>query len=227
MVNGFGFKKNKQEMKEIIDIDRVVSMVKDGMTVMVGGFINAGIPKRIAAALAETSVMDLTIICNDAAAPDYGVGLLIAKGKVKKLITSYIGMNPVAKQLYAANQLEVEFVPQGTLVERIRAAGAGLGGILTPTGLGTEIAEGKEHFNIDGKTFLLEKPLGADIAIISASIGDRAGNLVYRGTAQNFNPMMATAAATVVAEVRELVEIGDLEPQRVDTPGIFVDYIYN
>lgn len=214
-------------MNAIIDIEQAVSLVKDGMTVLVGGFINSGIPKRLCEALAASSVKDLTIVCNDAATPDYGVGKMIANGKVKKIITSYIGMNPIAKQLYAENQLEVEFVPQGTLVERLRAAGAGLGGFLTPTGLGTEIAEGKEHVVVDGKTFLLEKPLPGDIAIISASIGDKAGNLIYRGTAQNFNPVMATAAKTVVAEVREVVEIGELVPHTVHTPGIFVDFIYN
>lgn len=214
-------------MKAIIDIDQAVSMVKDGMTILFGGFISSGIPARILEALAASGVRELTIVCNDSATPEYGVGKLIANGQVKKVITSYIGMNPVAKQLYTENRMEVEFVPQGTLVERMRAAGAGLGGFLTPTGLGTEIAEGKEIIEVDGRQFLLEKPLPGDIAIISASKADKAGNLIYRGTAQNFNPVMATAAKTVIAEVREIVEIGDLEPHTIHTPGIFVDYIYN
>lgn len=214
-------------MKAIIEIDQVVTMVKDGMTILVGGFISSGIPARILEALAETEVKELTIVCNDTATPEYGVGKLIANGQVKKVITSYIGMNAVAKQMYADQKLEVEFVPQGTLVERMRAAGAGLGGFLTPTGLGTEVAEGKQMMEVDGKQYLLEKPLPGDIALISASIGDKAGNLVYRGTAQNFNPVMATAAKTVIAEVRQLVDIGGLEPHNIHTPGIFVDFIYN
>jgi acetate CoA/acetoacetate CoA-transferase alpha subunit len=212
-------------MEKIISIEQAISKIKDGMTVMIGGFMANGSPNRIIKALAETGVKDLIVICNDTGFPDKGIGWLINNKQIKKAVASHIGTNPVTIQQFNEKTLEIEFSPQGTLIERIRAAGAGLGGVLTPTGMGTVIEEGKQKINIDGKDFLLEKPLKADVALIGASIGDKAGNLIYKGTMQNFNPCMATAADLVIAEVEELVEIGEISPERVHTPSIFVNYI--
>lgn len=212
-------------MEKLITIAEAASKIKDGMTIMVGGFMAAGGPNRIVDALLESDVKDLTLICNDTAFPDKGLGKLVANRRVKKIITSHIGTNPCTIDQMNAGELIVEFSPQGTLAERVRAGGAGLGGILTPTGIGTMVAQGKEVILIDGKEFLLEKPLRADVALLGASISDKQGNLVYRGTSQNFNPLMATAADLVIAETAELVEIGELKPEEVRTPSIFVDYI--
>ena len=203
------------------------------MTIMVGGFLAAGSPNRVIEAIAEGPAKDLTIICNDAGYPDketskgkeLGCGLLIAAGKVKKLIASHIGTNPKAIEGLNNKTLEIQFVPQGSLAEKIRAGGAGLGGVLTPTGLGTIMEEGKEKVTVDGKEYLLEKPLHADIALIGASLADESGNLVYRGTTNNFNPMMATAADLVIAEAKEIVPVGDIKPEHVHTPALFVDYL--
>lgn len=214
-------------MDKLISIEQAVSQIRDGMTVMVGGFLSNGTPNAIVGAIAESSVKNLTLICNDTAYPDRGVGLWIANKQVKKLIVSHIGTNPCTSEQMNSGELEIEFVPQGTLAERIRCGGAGLGGFLTTTGLGTIVAEGKPVIETDGKKYLLEKPLRADVALIGASVGDRSGNLVYKGTSQNFNPLMASAAGLVIAEVDELVEVGDLFPELVKTPGIFVDYIVN
>ncbi|MCI7292652.1 MAG: CoA transferase subunit A [Butyricimonas virosa] len=175
--------------------------------------------------MAKSGVKNLTLIVNDTAFPDKGCGQLIANKQVKKVIVSHIGTNPCTSEQMNSGELEIEFCPQGTLAERVRAGGAGLGGVLTPTGIGTLVAEGKQILNIDGKDYLLEKPLRADVALVGASVGDDAGNLVYKGTTQNFNPLMATAADLVIAEVQELVEKGELYPELVRTPGIFVDYI--
>ncbi|WP_320053593.1 CoA transferase subunit A [uncultured Acetobacteroides sp.] len=212
-------------MEKLITIAEAASKIKDGMTVMVGGFLSTGGPNRIIDALLESSVKDLTIICNDTAFPDKGLGKLIVNHQVKKVITSHIGTNPCTIDQMNAGELDIEFSPQGTLAERVRAGGAGLGGILTPTGIGTVVAEGKQVMQVDGKEYLLEKPLRADVALLGASISDRDGNLVYRGTMQNFNPLMAMAADMVIAETSELVETGDLKPEDVRTPSIFVDYI--
>ncbi len=212
-------------MEKIISIEQAVSKIKDGMTVMIGGFMANGSPNRIIKALSETGVKNLIVICNDTGFPDKGIGWLINNKQIKKAIASHIGTNPVTIQQFNEKILDIEFAAQGTLIERIRAGGAGLGGVLTPTGMGTVIEEGKQKINIDGKDFLLEKPLKADIALVGASIGDKAGNLVYKGTMQNFNPCMATAADIVIAEVEELVEVGEISPERVHTPSIFVDYI--
>lgn len=212
-------------MSQKIKLADAVAKVKDGMTIMVGGFLANGSSATIIEALAESGVKDLTLICNDTTFPHLGVGKMIANKKFKKLIVSYIGGTPDAIEQMNSGELEVEFVPQGTLAERIRAAGAGLGGFLTPTGVGTLIAEGKQVINIDGKDYLLEKPLRADIALIGASIADESGNLVYRGTSQNFNPVMATAADVVIVEAREMVKTGDIAPENVHTPGMLVDYI--
>lgn len=212
-------------MNKFISIEEAVSKVKDGMTVMVGGFLANGTPNRLIDALAKSGVKNLTLICNDTAFPDKGVGQLIVNKQVKKLFTSHIGTNPQSSEQLNSGELEIEFCPQGTLAERVRAGGNGLGGILTPTGLGTSVADGKEVIQVDGKEYLLEKPLRADIALIGASKGDKSGNLVYRGTSQNFNPLMASAAELVIAEVTEVVEVGEILPEYVKTPAIFVDFI--
>ncbi len=212
-------------MNKFISIKEAVAQVKEGMTVMVGGFLANGTPNAIVDALAQSGVKNLTLICNDTAYPDRGVGQLIANKQVKKLIVSHIGTNPCTSEQMNSGELEIEFVPQGTLAERIRSGGAGLGGFLTTTGMGTIVAEGKPVISVDGKDYLLEKPLRADVALIGASLGDKSGNLIYRGTSQNFNPLMASAADLVIAEIAELVEVGELAPETVKTPAIFVDYI--
>jgi acetate CoA/acetoacetate CoA-transferase alpha subunit len=209
----------------MISIEEAVSRVQDGMTVMVGGFLGNGTPHLLVDALVESGVKNLTLICNDTAYPDKGVGRLVANGQVTRAIVSHIGTNPLSSERMNAGTLVVEFVPQGTLAERVRAGGNGLGGVLTPTGLGTMVAEGKRVVTVEGKEFLLEMPLRADVALVRASVADRSGNLSYRGTAENFNPLMATAADVVIAEAGEVVETGAMEPERVGTPGIFVDGI--
>ena len=205
--------------------DEAVAGVKDGMTIMVGGFLANGTPNKIVDALAKSGVKNLTLICNDTAYPDKGVGQLIANKQVKKLFVSHIGTNPHTSEQMNSGELEIEFCPQGSLAERVRAGGCGLGGILTQTGMGTIVAEGKQIVNVDGKDYLLEKPLRADIALVGASLGDKAGNLVYRGTSQNFNPLMASAADLVIAEINELVEVGEIAAENVKTPSIMVDFI--
>lgn len=212
-------------MNKFISIEEAVAQVKEGMTVMVGGFLANGTPNAIVDALAQSGVKNLTLICNDTAYPDKGVGQLIANKQVKKLIVSHIGTNPCTSEQMNSGELAIEFVPQGTLAERIRSGGAGLGGFLTTTGMGTIVAEGKPVVCVDGKGYLLEKPLRADIALVGASVGDKSGNLIYKGTSQNFNPLMASAADLVIAEISELVEVGELDPEAVRTPAIFVDYI--
>lgn len=212
-------------MSKFISIEEAVSKVKDGMTIMVGGFLANGTPNKLVDALAKSGVKNLTLICNDTAFPDRGVGQLIANKQVKKLFVSHIGTNPCTSEQMNSGELEIEFCPQGSLAERVRAGGCGLGGILTQTGMGTIVAEGKQIVNVDGKDYLLEKPLRADIALVGASLGDKAGNLVYRGTSQNFNPLMASAADLVIAEINELVEVGEIAAENVKTPSIMVDFI--
>ncbi len=212
-------------MKKLTTVEQAIAQIKDGATIMIGGFLAGGTPKKLIDALVKANVKNLTVIANDTAFPDKGIGLLIVNKQIKKLIASHIGTNPVTSEQMNNKELEIEFVPQGTLAERVRAGGAGLGGVLTPTGLGTIIAEGKQVITIDGKDFLLEKPLKADFALLGASIGDEDGNLIYKGTTKNFNPLMATAANCVIAEVEELVKTGDIAIEDVHTPAIFVDYI--
>jgi acetate CoA/acetoacetate CoA-transferase alpha subunit len=214
-------------MNKQITAEQAASYVKSGTTLMVGGFLSNGSALKILDLLAQSDVKNLTLICNDSSFPDKGHGKLLANGQVRKMISSHIGTNPAALDLMNAGKLEVEFVPQGTLAERIRAAGAGLGGVLTPTGLGTLVENGKPKINIDGKDYLLEKQLYADVALLGASLGDKSGNLIYKGTSQNMNPLMATAADTVIAEIGELVEVGDFSPETIHTPNIFVNYIVN
>lgn len=210
-------------MSKQITIDQAVEMIKDGQTVMIGGFLAVGSANRIIEAMVKAGKKDLTIICNDTAYPEIGSGLLVASGCVKKCIVSHIGTNPITEQKMKAGEIEVELVPQGTLAERIRIGGAGIGGFLTTTGLGTLAEEGKRKIEVEGKEYLLELPLRADVALIGASVADKYGNLIYRGTSQNFNPMMATAANLVIAEAKESVE--NLAPEAIKTPYLFVDYI--
>ena len=212
-------------MDKIISVEEAVSKIKDGMTLMFGGFMGAGSPHKIIDALAKRNVKNLTIICNDTAFPDKGVGILITNRQIKKAIVSHIGTNPNTIEQFNNKELEVEFVPQGTLAEQVRCGGAGLGGFLTPTGIGTIVEEGKQKLTVNGKEYLLELPLRADIALLGANVGDKSGNLVFKGTTRNFNPMMATAADLVIAEVEELVETGDIPMENVHTQGIFVNYV--
>lgn len=182
-------------------------------------------PEVLIDALLEKGVKDITVICNDTATPTTGVGRLVAAKRVRKVIASHIGTNPETGAQMNSGETEVELIPQGTLAERIRCAGYGLGGVLTPTGLGTEAEKGKEIIVSDGKSYLLEKPLKADFAILGASLADKSGNLFFKGTTKNFQPLMATAADTVIVYAEKLVETGEIDPDTVDTPGIFVDYI--
>jgi acetate CoA/acetoacetate CoA-transferase alpha subunit len=214
-------------MNKQITPEQAVSKIQSGMTLMVGGFLSNRSALKILDLLAQSDIKDLTLICNDSSFPDKGHGKLLANGQVRKMIASHIGTNPAAIDLMNAGKLEVEFVPQGTLAERIRAFGAGLGGVLTPTGLGTLVENGKQKITIEGKDYLLEKPLRADVALLGATVGDKSGNLIYKGTSQNMNPLMATAADIVIAEVGELMETGSFAPETVHTPNIFVDFIVN
>lgn len=212
-------------MNKLSKVEDVVALLKDGMTIMVGGFLGQGSAQKVIDAICESSVKDLTVIANDASYTDRGVGKLLVTGKVKRFIVSHIGTNPTVGDMLNAGTLEIEFVPQGTLAERIRSGGAGLGGVLTPVGIGTVVENGKQKIEVDGVTYLLERPLHADMAIIGASISDKIGNLFYKGTCQNFNPLMATAADIVVAETEELVETGEIAMESVHVPAILVNYI--
>lgn len=217
--------------KPVITATQAAEMVKEGMTVHVGGFLGCGSPDRIIAALAEKGTKGLILVTNDPAISSVesgkstGVAALVANKQFSRMVMSYIGTDPETQRQMNSGETEVDLVPQGTLAERIRAAGYGIGGFLTATGIGTEVELGKQKIDIDGKPFILEKPLPGDIALIKAQKGDRAGNLRYTKTAQNFNPLMATACAVVIAEVDELVEIGEIDPDDVHTSAIFVDYI--
>ncbi len=208
-----------------ISMQEAVDMIPDGARVMLSGFMGVGTPDGLVRALAASGKKDLTMLVNDAARPDTGVGPLVRAGCVKKFIGSHIGVNPDVQEKMRSGELEVELVPQGTFVERIRAAGMGLGGILTPTGIGTLVAEGKQVIEIDGKPYLLEKPLRADFALIAARSCDYVGNLTYMLSATNFNPIMALAADVVIAEPEEIVPVGVIPPDAVKTPGVLVDHV--
>jgi acetate CoA/acetoacetate CoA-transferase alpha subunit len=210
---------------KLISIEQAVGMIHDGMTIMIGGFLGCKNPFKIIDAMIEKGVKDITLIANDTSFPDIGIGKLIVNKQVKKLIASHIGTNRETGNQMNSGELDVELVPQGTLAERIRAAGAGLGGVLTPTGLGTVVAEGKTVIEVDGKEYLLEKPLRADLALIVGAKVDKKGNVRYRKAARNFNPFMATAADLVIVEADEVVEVGDIDQDDVMTPGLFIDYI--
>jgi 3-oxoacid CoA-transferase subunit A len=201
-------------------------LLRDGMLVHAGGFGICGIPSALIEAIRDSAVKNLTVVSNNAGIDDAGLGLLLQTRQIRKMISSYVGENKIFMQQYLAGELEIEFNPQGTLAERIRAGGAGIPAFYTPTGAGTDIAKGKETREFDGKLYVMERALVADLAIIHAWKADTEGNLVYRKTARNFNPMMATAADYVVAEVEEMVDIGRLDPNQIHTPGIFVDAIF-
>ena len=212
-------------MVKIISAVEAAEMVKENMAVMVGGFLGCGTPQSLVDEVLVGGTKDLTLICNDTAFPDAGVGKLIVNKQFKKIIVSHIGTNPETGRQMNAGELDVDLVPQGTLAERIRSAGFGLGGILTPTGVGTPVEAGKQKLTIEGKDYLLELPLKADVALIKAYKADKAGNLVYRCAARNFNPLMATAATVVIVEAQQIVETGEIDPDEVMTPGIFVNYL--
>jgi len=208
--------------------DAVVALqglLRDGMTIMSGGFGLCGIPENLLIALRDSAVKNLTVISNNAGIDDVGLGMLLKNHQIKKMISSYVGENKEFERQYLSGELQIEFNPQGTLAERIRAGGAGIYGFYTRTGAGTSVAQGKESREVDGHTYILETGLTADVAIVKAWRGDSEGNLVYRKTARNFNPMMATAARVTVAEVEELVPVGTLDPDHIHTPGIYVQRV--
>ena len=212
-------------MNKIKTIDEAVSYIKDGMTVAVGGFMGTGTPEKLVDAVIAKGIKDLTLICNDTGLPEKGVGKWVVSRVLKKAIVSHIGLNPETGRQMNAGELEMELVPQGTLAERIRAAGAGLGGVLTHTGVGTVVEEGKQKITVDGKEYLLELPLKADIALLRGSIVDKKGNVYYNKSTRNFNPIIATAADLVIVEAEKIVEVGELDANDVMTPSIFVDII--
>jgi 3-oxoacid CoA-transferase subunit A len=201
----------------------LAGLVKDGMTIMAGGFGLCGIPETLILAIRESGAKNLTVVSNNAGVDGAGLGLLLETRQIRKMISSYVGENKLFAQQYLSGELELEFNPQGTLAERIRAGGAGIPAFFTKTGVGTIIAEGKEVREFDGEKYVMERGLFADIAVVHAWKGDTEGNLVYRKTARNFNPMMATAAKLTVAEVENLVEAGEIDPDQIHTPGIFVN----
>lgn len=212
-------------MKRSISPAKAVEMIPDGARIMIGGFMGVGSPNRLIDALVAAGRRDLTLIANDTAMPGRGIGKLIAARAVRHLITSHIGLNPETQAQMNDGSLSVDLVPQGTLVECIRAAGVGLGAVVTPTGLGTSVEEGKQTIEIDGKRFLVEPPIPADFALIAARQSDYVGNLEYALTAQNFNPVMAMAAGTVIAEPEHIVPVGMIPPDAVRTPAVLVDHL--
>src|SRR5450432_4833721 len=212
--------------KRVVSAVDAIANLRDGMTVLMGGFGLCGIPENLIAAVCSKGTRDLTVVSNNAGIDGFGIGLLLQNRQVKKMISTYVGENKLFEKLVLSGELEVELNPQGTFSERLRAGGAGIPAFYTPTGVGTMIAEGKETREFDGRQYVLERGLRGDFAFVKAWKGDRWGNLIYRKTSRNFNPMMATAADYVIAEVEELVELGELEPDSVHTPGIFVDAIF-
>ena len=212
--------------KVIVNASDAIDDITDGSTIMMGGFGLCGIPENLIQALREKEIKDLTIISNNAGVDDFGIGILLEKRQVKKMISTYVGENRLFEELVLNGELEVELCPQGTFAERIRIGGAGIGGFYTPTGYGTIVAEGKETRSWDGKNYVLELPLKADYAFVKAYRGDSVGNLIYNKTARNFNPIMATAAKITIAEVEKIVKPGRLNPDAIHTPGIFVDRIF-
>ncbi|MCX7779749.1 MAG: acetate CoA-transferase subunit alpha [Negativicutes bacterium] len=212
-------------MSKITTVQQALANVCDGMTLMIGGFLAVGTPESLVDALVASKTKDLTVIANDTAFPDKGIGKLVVNRQLRRVIVSHIGTNPETGRQMNAGELDVELVPQGSLAEKIRAGGAGLGGVLTPTGLGTIVEDGKQKLVVAGKEYLVEPALRADVALIKAHIADKAGNLVFRRTARNFNPVMAMAADVVVVEAEKVVEVGEIDPDLVMAPGIFVDWI--
>jgi len=212
--------------KVISGAREAVERIPDGAVILMGGFGLCGIPENLIAALREKGTRDLTIVSNNAGVDDFGIGLLLQTRQVKKMVSTYVGENDTFERQFISGELEVELVPQGTFAERLRAGGAGIPAFYTPTGVGTPVAEGKEVRAFDGRQYLLERAIRGDFAFVKAWKGDRSGNLVYRKTARNFNPMIATAADYTIAEVEHLVGPGDLDPDAVVTPGIYVDAIF-
>ena len=211
--------------KVVASFAAAVADIEDGATLIVGGFGLCGIPEKAIEALREKGSRELVVVSNNCGVDDFGLGILLANNQVAKMVSSYVGENKTFEQQYLSGELEVELVPQGTLAERMRAAGAGIPGFYTATGVGTPIADGKETKEFDGRTYLLERALGGDFALVKAWRGDAVGNLVYRDTARNFNPLVAMAGKVTIAEVEELVAVGELDPNEVHTPGIFVQRI--
>ena len=208
--------------KVVKSADEAISVVKDGMTLVVGGFGLCGIPENLINALVRLGAKDLTCVSNNAGIDDWGLGLLLQTRQIRKMVASYVGENAEFERQFLAGELELEFVPQGTLAERLRAGGAGIPAFFTPAGYGTPLAEGKESRAFDGKNYVMERGIVGDVALVAAWKADRMGNLVYRKTARNFNPMVATAGKITIAEVEELVEVGELDPDQIHTPGVFV-----
>jgi acetate CoA/acetoacetate CoA-transferase alpha subunit len=210
---------------KVVTIDQAMEHCYDGMTVMLPGFVNCGVPETLIEALIDKGIKDLDVISNNTSVKGRGIGLLVHENRIKHITCTHIGNNTETVEKVVAGEINVTFTPQGTLCERMRAGGAGIGGILTPTGLGTPMEEGKQIINVDGKDYILEKPLHANVALIHAWKADKMGNLVYRRTARNFNPIMATAADFVIVEAEQIVEVGELDPDIIHTPGCLVDMI--
>lgn len=200
--------------------------IRDGMTLLSGGFGLCGIPENCIAAIREMGVKNLTCVSNNCGVDDFGLGILLANKQIKKMMSSYVGENAIFERQFLSGELEVEIMPQGTLAERLRAAGAGIPAFFTPTGVGTVVEKGKEVREFNGRKYLMERALPGDVAIVKAYVGDHAGNLVYRRTARNFNPMMAQAGRVTVAEVEKLVPIGEIDPDHVHTPSVYISYIF-
>ena len=222
---GHNFYKDVSVVNKIRTLDKVSAELNDNQVIMIGGFLAAGTPESLVDCLVNKGVKNLTIIGNDTSYVDRGIGRLVVSRQASKVIVSHIGTNKETGRLMTTGELDVELVPQGTLAERVRSAGAGLGGFLTPTGVGTIVEKGKQKLTIDGKDYLLELPLKADVALLKAYKADKSGNLVYRNATRNFNPLMAMAAKLVIVEAEQIVEVGELDPNEVMTPGTLVDMI--
>ena len=212
-------------MNKQINLEQAIDLIKDGDTILIGGFLGVGSPHRLIDALVKRGTKNLTLICNDTGFPEVGVGKLVMNRQFIKIMATHIGTNKETGRQMMAGETEVELIPQGTMIEQIRAAGYGLGGVLTRTGLGTEVAKGKQTVMVDGVEYLLEKPLFADVALVWASKADTHGNLFFHGSTRNFNNIGASAGKITIAEVEEIVEAGELDPDTVHTPGVFVNYL--
>ena len=210
---------------QTVSLERAVALIPDGARLMIGGFMGVGTPERLMDELVRQGKRNLTVIANDNALPGIGIGKLVSAGQLRKTIASHIGLNPETQKKMIAGELQVELVPQGTLIERIRAGGYGLGGILTPTGVGTVVEEGKQKIVVEGREYLLETPLRADFALVQAMLCDYLGNLTYTLTARNFNPLIAMAAETVIVDAEHIVPVGLIPPDQVVTPSPIVDYV--
>jgi acetate CoA/acetoacetate CoA-transferase alpha subunit len=212
-------------MDKVVSIDKAMEKIRSGMTVLIPGFVNVGVPETLIKGIIDKGYTDLDIISNNTSVKGRGIGLLVHENRIRHITCSHIGSNTETVEKVVAGEINVTFVPQGTLCERVRAGGAGIGGILTPTGLGTPIAEGKQVLEVDGKKYLLEKPLRANVALIHAWKADRMGNVIYRRTARNFNPTFATAADFVIVEAEQILEVWELDPDSIMTPGCLVDMV--